>query len=638
MDSTEMMDADDHEQTVGSTEDAMQANQDQEMVLPLLELISEARQMHGLRHEDYQRYRQFCTQKLRTLRRSVGLSQNTTPAKSSGKSKAHSKFLSKPISPENATTSRHLMILLFECERHWAYAMELKEFVRDEPRKTFHQVKRLVRAVKFGNTLKEVVAAQKDRLDVRSIYEVEGYAALLSAHHQSHCRQHVAALKSFARARAIFSHLASVGPKDQRLLSQNMLDEIDPAIRFSAYQQGNKNAQRLAVTELMQGHVEQKLVEDLRTCLPISDTDDVSKLRIQIRDEDVVVPTPLQDLVHQSLRQPQAPPAGDTKADVLALCAPITSAHTLTLRAIRKQVAAAAKGAVKMTAARSELVLKELRLLEFFVMSLRAETIIARDSLLIEKSDLSTPLEKVTSLFENILGQLASLKSHPAVIGDATYPHINDARVLYYRSSRARFLASTHMRDKSYQGNVNALGLLERASEHLTQSRAMAAGVARMTGLNDEDTKRLNDLDERLKELEMRIRQGVVIATARVAVKQAKAVDEVSEQVSKLEISQDQSDETVETPLPLISTLHSFKLPMKDGKPYVVDWNRVLPVPAKPMFFDMAYNGIEYRTEILEARARGESVDEAKKSVQERGAGGERKGLLGSVFGLWGRK
>ena len=43
--------------------------------LKVLSLIKDAQQKHGLRHSDYQRYRGYCSRRLRRIRKAVGLVQ-----------------------------------------------------------------------------------------------------------------------------------------------------------------------------------------------------------------------------------------------------------------------------------------------------------------------------------------------------------------------------------------------------------------------------------------------------------------------------------------------------------------------------------------------------------------------------------
>lgn len=52
---------------------------------------------------------------------------------------------------------RVLEILLFDAERAWAYAMELKSSASQEPRKKHHSIKRLIRASQIAQKLTRLV-------------------------------------------------------------------------------------------------------------------------------------------------------------------------------------------------------------------------------------------------------------------------------------------------------------------------------------------------------------------------------------------------------------------------------------------------------------------------------------------------
>ena len=73
---------------------------------------------------------------------------------------------------------RFLQILLFEAERCWAYAMDLKQHINTEPRKRFHLIKRLKRAVQAANKLQEVSKS----LDIDAITAQEIEVLITKAH------------------------------------------------------------------------------------------------------------------------------------------------------------------------------------------------------------------------------------------------------------------------------------------------------------------------------------------------------------------------------------------------------------------------------------------------------------------------
>ncbi len=64
----------------------------------VLETVKAAQMQNGLRHRDFQRYRQYCARRLRRIRKSVkGFTH--------GKGKA---FINKKVDAENATEARYV--------------------------------------------------------------------------------------------------------------------------------------------------------------------------------------------------------------------------------------------------------------------------------------------------------------------------------------------------------------------------------------------------------------------------------------------------------------------------------------------------------------------------------------------------
>ena len=92
------------------------------VLLLVLETVKAAQAQNGLRHRDFQRYRQYCARRLRRLRKSVKFLH--------GKGKA---FVGKKVDAETATEARHLYLPLYNAERAWGYAMQLKEVSKKQP-------------------------------------------------------------------------------------------------------------------------------------------------------------------------------------------------------------------------------------------------------------------------------------------------------------------------------------------------------------------------------------------------------------------------------------------------------------------------------------------------------------------------
>jgi len=64
------------------------------------------------------------------------------------------------------------MLPLIDAERAWAYAMQLKSEANTEPRKRFHMISRLRKAVQHANTL-DRLCNDSGLFDPRTKLEVE---------------------------------------------------------------------------------------------------------------------------------------------------------------------------------------------------------------------------------------------------------------------------------------------------------------------------------------------------------------------------------------------------------------------------------------------------------------------------------
>lgn len=118
-------------------------------------MIKEAQQQHGLRHGDYQRYRGYCTRRIRRLRKALKFPQGD---------KRH--FKRRDVTLAQVTgkraDERFIHIPLISAERSWAYAMQLKQESNTEPRKRFHLVSKLRKACVYALQLQELCNVSTD--------------------------------------------------------------------------------------------------------------------------------------------------------------------------------------------------------------------------------------------------------------------------------------------------------------------------------------------------------------------------------------------------------------------------------------------------------------------------------------------
>ena len=66
---------------------------------------------------------------------------------------------------------RYLLLVLMDAERAWSYAMQLKQEANTEPRKRFHLLSRLRKAVKHAEELERL--CESNRVDAKTKLEAQ---------------------------------------------------------------------------------------------------------------------------------------------------------------------------------------------------------------------------------------------------------------------------------------------------------------------------------------------------------------------------------------------------------------------------------------------------------------------------------
>ncbi|MBN3299088.1 SRP68 protein, partial [Amia calva] len=202
---------------------------------PVLQIIKESQQQHGLRHGDYQRYRGYCSRRLRRLRKTLGFKMGN-----------RHKFTGKKVTVEMVSDSRYLLLVLMEAERAWSYAMQLKQEANTEPRKRFHLLSRLRKAAKRSEELERLCESPK--VDAKTKLEAQAYTAYLAGMLWFELQEWKSAMEAFNKCKTIYEKLASAFTEEQAVLYYQRVEEISPNIRYCAYNIGDQNA----MNDLMQ--------------------------------------------------------------------------------------------------------------------------------------------------------------------------------------------------------------------------------------------------------------------------------------------------------------------------------------------------------------------------------------------------
>ncbi|XKL62752.1 hypothetical protein PGB90_002585 [Kerria lacca] len=222
-------------QTVKTKKKKKNDDKDEPMyTIQILKLIKNLQQQHGLRHSDYQRYRGYCSRRIRRLRRTLNLPSGD-----------RHNFKKKTIIDDQHINDKSITIPLMLAERAWSYAMQLRLEANTEPRKKFHLIARLRKATKYALLLQQL--CENPKFDSRTKLESEGYVAWIHGTLHFELQLWSSAIEYFKKAQMIYEKLAMALNEEDAPLYHHKSEEITPSLRYCAYNLGEATA-----TELLQ--------------------------------------------------------------------------------------------------------------------------------------------------------------------------------------------------------------------------------------------------------------------------------------------------------------------------------------------------------------------------------------------------
>ncbi|XP_045214058.2 signal recognition particle subunit SRP68-like [Mercenaria mercenaria] len=201
----------------------------------VLQIIKEAQQQHGLRHGDFQRYRGYCSRRIKRIRKSLHFPQGDKR-----------RVNPKKINMDAIKDVRYLHLPLFSAERAWAYAMQLKSEANTEPRKRFHMISKLKKAVVYAE--ETFTLCEHDKCDARTKLESQAYRHYMRGSLEFELEKWKPAIESYSSVKTIYENLAKAFTEDIQALYLQRVSEIEPNIRYCAYNIGDETA----IEDLMQ--------------------------------------------------------------------------------------------------------------------------------------------------------------------------------------------------------------------------------------------------------------------------------------------------------------------------------------------------------------------------------------------------
>lgn len=561
--------------------------------LEILQIIKESQQQHGLRHGDYQRYRGYCSRRLRRLRKTLGFKMGN-----------RHKFVGKKVTVEMLSDNRYLLLVLMEAERAWSYAMQLKQEANTEPRKRFHLLSRLRKAAKHSEKLEKL--CESPHVDAKTKLEAQAYTAYLTGMVEFELQEWKQAMEAFNKCKTIYEKLASAFTEDLAVLYRQRVDEISPNIRYCAYNIGDQNA----INDLMQmrltGGGGGMMAEKLEALITQARTKQAATMsEVEWRGRTVPVKIDKARVFLLGLADNEAAIAQAANEETKEhLYETLLAECRDTIQAVKEELKTEAKQRERSSDGDTGKV-SNLQYLHSYLTYIKLCTLVKRNESMAHtlQAKLKEPEadenkrgprpQDLIRLYDIILQSLAELSTLQGLEDDHTFQKEVSLKTLVYKAYRCFFIAQSYVLVKKWS---EALVLYERVLKYAKEVQSKAKSL-------NNSLKDLPDVQELIAEV-----NAEKYSLQAAAILDTDEIVEVPQQLVK--------DNT-----PLCDHLETFRFdPSLVGKqPSLVQFPPDFqPIPCKPLFFDLALNHVAFPP-----------LDD---KVEQKGKGG----LTGYIKGIFG--
>ena len=179
---------------------------------------------NGIRLNDYGRYAKFCKTKIHKLRKILKITQGKR------------KFNKIEISPEIVSDSKHLLILILNCERKWAIGMGVKQqltSIGEDIKKLRANIKKKFK--KAAEVAKQILEISKEKCDTQTILEAEAYYSYSMANYLLFTRKFQEALDLYKVSGKIYENFSSIKDSIESIVYRDRINNIKSSIRLSVY-------------------------------------------------------------------------------------------------------------------------------------------------------------------------------------------------------------------------------------------------------------------------------------------------------------------------------------------------------------------------------------------------------------------
>lgn len=574
------------------TEEKEEKKQVVTFTLEVLQLIKEQHGQHGLRHGDYQRYRGYCSRRLRRLRKTLNFTQFSKH-----------RFQKKKVTKEIVTDAKFLQIPLMSAERAWALAMQLKQEANSEPRKRFHLMERLRKAVKHAAEL----AVFGDALgDARTKLETRAYHAWMDGTLSFELEHWEKALQSFNRAKTIYNRLAEAFSEEIKIVYIQKVEEIEPSIRYCAYNIGEETSiedlltMRMAAGGGMGG--EDLLAAKLDTLISQTRQKQAATLsEVTFRGRTIPVKSEKVRVFLLAHQEAEASLASGETTDRQAILEKIIDEVKDALIALQEEMKADPNYRPTPKGGKAEgAKIPHAQFLHTYLSFIKREAIINRNLHIIDnllpnlgmEADGKTKVTKpqdLARLFDGIIQMLNELLTLPGLEEDVAFQFEVEAKIAFYKASRCFYVAFSYAQAKRWQESA---ALYERC---LTYADAAVKGWS-----NIPDSKEKQEALAKMKELRQQVESKKYGLHAASILDVAEGATGAVANQRPTKPLLDRLDEYVEDPALLggrgsaIGNSASSSSSSKTQPNLVPFPPEFQPITCKPIFFDLALNNLEF--------------------------------------------
>lgn len=570
--------------------------------LKVCTVVREAQLAHGLRHSDYQLYRQYCSRRIRRLRKNLDFIQGD-----------RKNFRKKLVTPEVLRDERFLYIPLMTVERYWAYAMQLKEESQQDPRKKFSMRNKLRKAASYVAAFERLVE-ESEQCDARTQLEVQGYSAWLQGtvlfELAEWTGQWARPVEYFNKALAIYSKLQGAVPEEEREVYSAKIQELEVKLRFCRHHLGDRSATDTLLA--MRGN--EALGDKLDNLLASARERQASTLSevtwkgrtLAVKHEKVRLFLLNEGLIHEELDRTDEADERVRRLDKLLMeCKDA-------IQLVRDDLKADASYKPRQQA--SEGPVSPLHFLHTYLSFHRLNLTTLRNLALVqtyrriingdvevEEGKKAPKLQDLVRLHEIIIQNLKELPNLPGLEDDVELRRSVEGQVAAHRAHRCYYVAESFLKVEKW---AEALVLYQRALTYVEEARA--GGNLQKPVLTE-----LDQLSELIDSKKFTAHaQAILAAEAAMGAAPSGTTKTAGGKEGKLLI--DRLDEYVEDPSLTSSSPQVAQVPPP-----------MTSVSCKPLFFDLALNHVDFPS-------LDDKIETKKQPAQGTG------GLTGLVKGLWG--